>query len=288
MFVFGIRRVGVACFVLFLVLGFAVGCGQERPAGADRTQATPEQLKQVGQLNAAADEMYRYVMDGAIDKARDKLEEIGSQMTGIRFEGITSVEGVGALSESIVLAKRVFQSVHFSQEEGQAAAAKIRLATDALTHANQPMWLQYYKGMKESAYRLEQGVLKRDKKEAAAGLEQLQLRYATIRPSLLISRPASQVEKMDSLLTFFRSQLSQPEIDLKQTGGALEHLRQELDELFGRRDRSAYVPIVERQVPASSILLFGSIIIVVLAYAAWRIFEFERNSFGGGNRHGGR
>jgi sporulation protein YpjB len=287
MFVFGKRRVGTACLVLFLVLGLAAGCGQEKPAGADRT-ATPEQLKQVGQLNAAADEMYRYVMDGAIDKARDKLEEIGSQMTAIRFEGITSVEGVGALSESIVLAKRVFQSVNFSQEEGQAAAAKIRLATDALTHANQPMWLQYYKGMKESASQLEQGIQKRNKREAAAGLEQLQLRYATIRPSLLISRPASQVEKMDSLFAFFRSQLSQPEPDLKQVSGGLEHLQQSLDELFERRDRSAYVPIVERQVPATSILLLGSIIIAVLAYSAWRIFEFERNSFGGGNRHGGR
>lgn len=287
MFVFGIRRVGTVCFVLLLVLGLAAGCGREKPAGADRT-VTPEQLKQVGQLNAAADEMYRYVMDGAIDKARDKLEEIGSQMTGIRFEGITSVEGVGALSESIVLAKRVFQSVNFTQEEGQAAAAKIRLATDALTHANQPMWLQYYKGMKESASQLEQGIMKRNKREAAAGLEQLQLRYATIRPSLLISRPASQVEKMDSLLAFFRNQLSQPEIDLKQAGGGLEHLQLSLDELFGRHDRSAYVPIVERQVPASSILLLGSIIIAVLAYSAWRIFEFERNSFGGGNRHGGR
>ncbi|TNJ63574.1 hypothetical protein FE784_25000 [Paenibacillus hemerocallicola] len=287
MFVFGKKRWRSACCVLLLVMAILAGCGQGEPAGANDNTASSEQLKQVEQLNAAADEMYRYVMDGNMDKARDKLNEVGAKLTGIRFEGITSVEGVSALSESIVQAKRVFQSVQYSQEAGQAAAAKIRLATDALTHANQPMWLQYYKGMKESAYQLEQAVQRRNQRDAVAGLEQLQLRYSTIRPSILISRPSAQAEKLDSLFAFLRNQLSQPEADLKQIGGGLAHLQQSLDELFDRRDKAAYVPMVERPVPIRWIFTFGSIIVAVLAFAAWRIFDFERNSFGGGNRRGG-
>ncbi|GAA3405113.1 sporulation protein YpjB [Paenibacillus hodogayensis] len=288
MFVFGNGRLGWSSLAVLLVLLVLAGCVKKEQSVEQGNPVSPEQLRQAAQLNAAADELYRYMMDGDIEKARDKLEQLGSKMTEIRFEGMTSVEGVSALSETIVQAKRVLQSVHVTPEEGQAAVAKIRLATDALTHANQPMWLQYYKGMKEAADQLGQAVQLRDRGTAAKQLEELQFRYNTIRPSLLISRQPFQVEKMDSLMAFMRGRLSGAESDLQQLGGALEHLRLTLDELFQRTDRSAYVPMVEPEVPMASVVLLGSVIVAILSFAAWRIFDFERNSFGGGNRRGGR
>ncbi|MEF3301774.1 sporulation protein YpjB [Paenibacillus sp. GYB003] len=283
MFVFGYGRLWTTVAVALLVAIVLAGCGKAKTIESARP-ATPEQWKQVEQLNKTADDMYRYVMDGDIDKARAKLEELSAKMTDIRFTGIASVEGVGALSEAIVQAKRALQSVQASPEAGQAAAAKIRLATDALTHANQPMWLDYYKTMKESASRLAQAVQARDKPEAVRQLEQLQLRYGTIRPSLLISKQPSDVEKMDSLFAFLQGQLAKTEIDTKQLNGGLTHLHASLDELFGQTDRAAYVPIVEKRVPLTWVLLLGSIIVAVLSFAAWRIFDFERNSFGGRTR----
>lgn len=286
MFLFG-KRWQPATIVLLFVAAMLTGCGQTERTGTANTVSS-EQLRQVNQLNDAADEMYRYVMDGNIVKARDKLDELGVKMTEIRFEGITTVEGVGALSDAIVQAKRALQSVNYSESEGQAAAAKIRLATDALTHINKPMWLQYYKGMKESANRIVLSGQKQNSKESLAELEQLQFRYDTIRPSLFISRQPSDVEKMDSLFSFLRGQLSQAEVNWKQVGGGLSQLQPSLDELFQQRDEAAFVPIVERESPIPLIVSLGSIIVAVLAFAAWRIFKFEHYSFGGGNRRSGR
>lgn len=287
MFVFALKRWGVWCLVVSVAVTVLAGCGPEKPAGADGPVVSPEQRRQLEQLNAAADDMYRHTMDGNVSKARERLDEIGTKVTGMSFAGIASVEGLTALSESIVEAKRVFQAVQYVPESGQAAAAKIRLATDALTHANEPMWLAHYKGMKESADRLEQAVGKRNQREAAASLDELQFRYAVIRPSVWISRTPSQAEKLESLLAFLRKQLSQPQINESELGGALAHLQQTLDELFGRKEQAAYVPMIESRLPVRWLLLFGSMIVGVLAFAAWRIFDFERNSFGGGNKGGG-
>lgn len=286
MFCFRNGRITTTVCVMLFALFMLAACGGKNAVESGHS-ASPEQRKQVERLNASADEMYRDFMEGNIDKARAKLDELSTQMTEIRFAGIASVEGVGALTDAIIQAKRVFQSVQFSPEQGQAAAAKIRLATDALTHANQPMWLQYYKGMKDSAERLTQAVQARNKKEAAGQLDQLQARYDIIRPSLFISRKPSDVEKMDSLFAFVRGQLAQGDIDPQKMGSGLEHMQTTLDELFQRSDRAVYVPMIEKRAPLTWVLVLGSIIVAVLSFAAWRIFDFERNSFGGGNRHGG-
>ncbi|PYI54895.1 sporulation protein YpjB [Paenibacillus flagellatus] len=277
MLVFGTKRMGAACFAVAIAVALLAGCGQDKPAAVK--EASPEQLRQVERLNDTADQMYRYVMEGEIEKARDKLDEIGGKLTEIRFEGMATVEGVSALSESVVQAKRTLQSVRVTREDAQAAAAKIRLATDALTHDHQPMWLQYYKGMKENVHQLGQAIQLRSKQEAAGRLQQLYGRYDMIRPSLLISKQPSDVEKMDSLFTFMRSQLSQPELDPKQAGSGVEHMEQAIDDLFGRHEKAAYAVMVERPLPYTWVFGIGSIIVAVLGFAAWRIFRFERGSF---------
>ncbi|MFC3769302.1 sporulation protein YpjB [Paenibacillus sp. GCM10012303] len=274
MFVFGKKRIGAVILIPLLGIALLTGCGKEKSAGPGQT-ATAEQLRQVERLNDTADEMYRFVMDGNIDKARDKLDEVGNKLTQIRFDGITSVEGVGALSNAIVQAKRSFQAVNVSEEEVKGAAAKIRLATDALTHANQPMWLQYYKSMKETARQLEAAVQKKDKQEASAKLDQLHERYEIIRPSLLISRQPFEVEKVDSLFAFLRSQLSKPELDTKLAGGGIDQFHLTLDALFGRQEKAAFIPVDDSPVLLPSVMAIGSVIIAVLAFAAWRIFKFE-------------
>lgn len=274
MFVFGKKRIWTAILIPLLGIALLTGCGKENPAGPGQT-ATAEQLRQVERFNDTADEMYRFVMDGNIEKARDKLDELGDKLTQIRFDGITSVEGVGALSNAIVQAKRSFQAVNIAEEEVKGSAAKIRLATDALTHANQPMWLQYYKAMKDTARQMEAAVQKRDKQEASNKLDQLHERYEIIRPSLLISRQPSEVEKVDSLFAFLRSQLSKPELDSKLAGGGVDQFHLTLDALFGKQDKAAFIPVADSPVPLPTVMAIGSIIVAVLAFAAWRIFKFE-------------
>lgn len=277
-----------AAVLLLLLFGLAVlaGCGGRGTNGETVTEDAAfaaEQRKQVERLNTAADDMYRHAMEGELEKARMKLEEVGAAVTAIRFDGIASVEAINALTESIVQAKRIFVAVKYSPDEGQAAAAAIRLATDALTHANQPMWLHYYAAMQEAVDRLESSLQnKQAQRETTLAFNELQVRYRTIRPSVLISRPVQATEQVEALLTFVGGELSRGEPDAGKLGGALSQLRLAFDGMFERNDRSAFVPMVRRTVPLTWVALFGSIIVSVLAFAAWRIFDFERNKFGGG------
>jgi sporulation protein YpjB len=273
---------------VILITVFAGGCSAKQSA-AETKPPTDEQLKQIELLNAAADEMYRSAMDGDLDTARGKLAELGERVTATRFDGIASIEGVGALSEAIVQAKRVFQAVKYSPEQGKLAAAKIRLATDALTHANQPMWLQYYNVMIEDAERLEQAVRAGDKPASLAALGQLSARYAVIRPSVLITREPQEAEKIESLFAFFNNQLNAPQWEPDTLDNGMKQLRLAIDELFGRADKSAYAPFVDRPRPIVWITGIGSIIAAVLAFAWWRIFRYERTAIvtahkGGKNR----
>ena len=275
-------------WVVILLTVFAGGCSA-RQSAAETKSPTDEQLKQIELLNAAADEMYRSAMDGDLDTARGKLEELGERVTATRFDGIASIEGVGALSEAIVQAKRVFQAVQYSPEQGQLAAAKIRLATDALTHAHQPMWLQYYNVMIEDAERLEQAVRAGDKPASLAALGQLSARYAVIRPSVLITREPQEAEKIESLFAFFNNQLNAPQWETDTLDKGMKQLRLAIDELFGRADKSAFAPLVDRPRPIMWITGIGSIIAAVLAFAWWRIFRYERTAVvtahkGGKNR----
>lgn len=271
----------VLVWISFILLALlASGCSQERAKDTDR-EAQPEALKQVEQLNVAADEMYSKLVQGDVTTARTRLSEIGDKLPQIRFNGIATVEGIQALTDSVVEAKRELNAVAYSKLEGQQAAARVRLATDALTHKNEPMWLQYYKGMKESVSSLQHAVQTSKVEEAKKSLAGLSEQYKVIRPSVIISRTPSEVERLDSLFSFMNTQLNAAKWDTKNIIGGIDHMNSELDTIFQRKDAEAFVPYVEPSSPIWGIAFLGSIIVAVLAFAAWRIFQVETNIVGG-------
>jgi sporulation protein YpjB len=278
-------------FVLALTLLVVLcsGCSKEKtPETAAPVQ--PEVLKQAEQLNAAADDLYTKIMQDDVNGARTKLNELGDRLTQMRFDGMTTVEGVQALADSVVAAKRELNAVAYSKSEGQAAIARIRLATDALTHKNEPMWLQYYKGMKENLSVLQHAVQMAKKEEAQKSLTALSDQYDLIRPSVVISRNASEVEQMESLFRFMKTQLSEPKWDTKNISSGIMNMNATLDLIFQKKDTEAFLPIMEEPNPVLWITGIGSIIIAVLTFASWRIFRVERDIVGGGKsgRNNGR
>lgn len=274
------RTSGLGALVLLALLTAACSKEAGKPA-QEQAQAQPGAMKQVEQLNAAADEMYTKVVQGDVETARTKLNELGDQVTRIRFDGIASVEGVQALAGSIVDAKRELAAAAYSKLEGQQAAARVRLATDALTHKQEPMWLQYYKGMKEHVYAVQHAVEAGQQQESLKQLAGLSELYKVIKPSVIISRTPSEVERMESLFSFMNTQLNASKWDMNNIKSGIGHLEEELNRLFQRKEAEAFVPYVQPSNPVWSIAFLGSIIVMVLAFAAWRIFQIERNIVGG-------
>ncbi|NQX64862.1 hypothetical protein HQN90_01860 [Paenibacillus alba] len=272
-------RMVATTLMLTIVATISAACG----AGTSTTgqAAKPidtDQIQRVEFLNQITDEMYKQTMDGQVVEARNKLQQISDQIPKIHFEGITSVEGLNALTETITQAKRVYNAAQYSSDEGQVAVAKLRLATDALTHKNQPMWLQYHKVLQNDALLLTQDIKSNKQAEALTDFGKMSQHIAIIHPALLISREASSVEKLDSVLVFLHKNISEKPMAARQLESGLTHLNQVLDELFLKnKDAIAFVPITDPRQPIIWSLGIGLIIVSVLSYAGWRMYQSGRS-----------
>lgn len=265
--------------LLAAVISISSACGvSTSTSGQAAKPIDTEQVERIAFLNQIADDMYKQTMDGQVIEARNKLMQMSDQIPKIHFEGITSVEGLNALTETITQAKRVYNAAAYSPEEGQIAVAKIRLATDALTHKNQPMWLQYYKVLQNDTNILNEAVKANKQKEAVANFGKLSQHIAIIHPSLLISRDASSVEKLDSLLAFIRTNLNSQPMSVRQLESGLDHLNHVLDDLFMKnKDAIAFVPITDPRQPIIWSLGIGLIIVSVLSFVGWRMYQSGRH-----------
>ncbi|MFC5448115.1 sporulation protein YpjB [Paenibacillus aestuarii] len=270
----GTKRLATVVMIIVLI-GLLAGCGAV-PSEKETTaqQADPEQMQKMEFLNQVAEDMYNKTMEGQVVEARSKLQQISDQIPKIHFEGVTSVEGLNALTETITQAKRVFNAASYSNEEGKVAVAKIRLATDALTHKNQPMWLQYYKVLQNDIDELKSTLRPDGQKAAMASYTKLSQHLGVIRPSLLISRQPADVEKLDSLMTFLHSLLNQNPLPMRQLGSGMDHLQQTIDELFMKnKDAIAFVPVTDPIQPIIWSIGIGFIIVSVLSFSAWRMYR---------------
>ncbi|MBP1961937.1 sporulation protein YpjB [Paenibacillus aceris] len=274
----GIKRLTVT-FLLAAVVSISSACAASTSTSGQAVKPVdPQQVQRVEFLNQIADEMYKQTMDGQVLEARNKLMQMSDQIPKIQFEGITSVEGLNALTETITQAKRVYNAVNYSPEEAQMAVAKIRLATDALTHKNQPMWLQYYKVLQNDTAALTQDVKSGKQQEAIASFGKLSQHIAIIHPSLLISREASSVEKLDSVLLFLRKNINSQPMAVRQADSGLDQLGHVLDELFLKnKDAIAFVPITDPKHPIIWSAGIGLIIVSVLSYVGWRMYQSGRH-----------
>ncbi|MRN53359.1 sporulation protein YpjB [Paenibacillus monticola] len=169
---------------------------------ADDGKAVLSGNRGVQQLEQSAEALYGYVLEGNVVKVREETAEISRIFVSSSFEGLTSVEGINALSAVIIDLKAAVAAVQISPQRWEAAAAKLRLAANSLNHPRQPMWLQYYKPIREDLNALEQSASVNDLAGWKATLERLQSRYDNIRPAVIISRQPEVVNAFDSWLSY--------------------------------------------------------------------------------------
>lgn len=229
-------------------------------------------------LEEAAEALYGYVLEGDVMKARQEAEEVSQIFISSSFEGMTSVEGVNALSAVIMDMKSALAAAEPSPQKWEAAAAKLRLAANSLNHPRAPMWLQYYKLVREDLKDMEQSAAAGDLKSWSAAVARLQSRYANIRPAVIISRPSESVNAFDSWLSYAAGAAS--------SGQPPERAR--LLEIVSYGQDAARVMFgKERDEPVLSLplappeyggwgLLTGAFILAVLAYAGYRKYRGQQ------------
>ncbi|MBY3618167.1 sporulation protein [Acinetobacter sp. CUI P1] len=233
------------------------------------------------QLEQAAEALYGYVLEGDVMKVRQETEEISRILVSSSFEGMTSVEGINALSGVILDLKAAVASAKVSQQQLEATATKLRLAANSLNQPGQPIWLQYYKLIREDLNAMEQSGATNDLTGWKTAVERLQGRYENIRPAVIVSRQPEVVNAFDSWLSYAAGiPSSSQKIERARLLEVVSYGQDAVRVMFGK----------EKDEPALSLPLasqeFGiwgglaaSFIIAVLAYAGYRKYRGENQNY---------
>ncbi|MDF2938622.1 MAG: sporulation protein YpjB [Paenibacillaceae bacterium] len=275
------RKVTIPLCLLGLMVMLALaGCGREQADSTESMQVPPAgEAGQLQELNVKADELYKNAAAGQYLEARKALEDFGTQAASISYAGVTGIEGVNALSDAVVEAKRQLNAARLDPEKVVHSAARLKLAADALTHKNQPMWLHYYKVLNGDTTRLEEAVSKGNQAAAKAAFVALNGHYDVIRPSVWISRTPEEGERMESLLVFFAKQVEPAAFQKETLEGGIRQWRDTLASLFRKGDdQSVYLPVMEPDQPILWTLTIGLVIAAVLSFAGWRMIRVEREA----------
>jgi sporulation protein YpjB len=233
------------------------------------------------QLEQAAEALYGYVLEGDVMKVRQETEEISRILVSSSFEGMTSVEGINALSGVVMDLKAAVASVKVSQQQLEETATRLRLAANSLNQPGQPIWLQYYKLIREDLNAMEQSGTANDLEGWKTAVERLQSRYENIRPAVIVSRQPGVVNAFDSWLSYAAGiPSSSQKIERSRLLEIVSYGQDAVRVMFGK----------EKDEPALSLPLasqeFGiwgglaaSFIIAVLAYAGYRKYRGENQNF---------
>lgn len=258
------RRGRILLMLVFIIILILIGCARSESNDEEMVLETADvaSLSKLATINTLADQVYDHAVAGEAEEARAGILQISEQVTSIRYEGITSVEGIEAFTDVIIRAKAEFTAAQYIVNKGIVIAAELKLAVDALLNPDQPMWLQYYKVLKDDGLKLAAAL--GDEVAEKTQLQQLLDHYGIIRSAVVISREPDEVQKMDSFLTFLQTE---------PLDSALHHYKEILDELFFRKSSTAYLAVDSNTQLLYSSSVISLFIVSVLTYVGWRKFK---------------
>lgn len=273
-------RLGRISMLLCSLMIILLGCtssktSQEAGAGIQENtvQLNPERQQKLQSLNTASDSLYNNALKDDIRGVKQELERISILISEIEFSGLSSIEGLHALTGSVLEAGRLTNAVKIDMEAIKLTAAKIRFATDALTHKNNPLWHQYYELLTADLQSLGQSVRDARRTDAENAFAKFTLHLDTIKPAILISKPLLEVERVQSLVTYLKSQLRIQPHQAKEIQKGILLMQASLDKLFDKSDQGAFMPIVPPENPVYWTIGIGTAIILALIYTAWKMYK---------------
>lgn len=274
------KRALMLVITIMMLAALMTGCMTKNDASLEEKSAPkPEAqtLAKLEKLNRLSEEMHNKAREGDVSGARSLLNQFSEELLTIPFGEISTMEGMKAVSEAVEQAKGSFISVRTTPEQAFAEAVKIRLLGDAITHPNEPMWLQFYPRMKAEQRAMETAYKSQDMKSAQAALNQWETSYLTIRPSIIVTRDPETASKLDSLLKFIKERSEGAPVSYEELLTALKALQDGVDEAFyNKGDQTAYLPVNGGRDPYIWSIGMGSIILTVLTFVAWKMFHSDK------------
>jgi sporulation protein YpjB len=263
------------CLIIMsvMIVIIVTSCARQSDGQAPTLVIPQSQQKSLRLLNDSAGSLYNHAKGGEYEEARMELDRFSDLLTTVSYKGITTLEGVNALTLTVVEARRIYNRVQLSEKDALIAATQLRLIADALTHHNNPMWLEYENVLKLDAEQLRGMIKMNNDVGSLEALKKLHNHYLIIHPSVIITRDVSLVEKVNSLFNFLTAELSQGKVNYTNVNQGINHLDDVLNELFGSKDSQTLVPLMIEQNNVIWTTFIASVIISSLAYVAWRRYK---------------
>ncbi|MEF7437304.1 sporulation protein YpjB [Paenibacillus lautus] len=242
------------------------------PAANGQSESSPAASIQAKALNKEVEQLYRHVEEGNVQAVLDDIRRVSGLFEASSFQGLTGVEGIHALAESILEMKEATARATQEPQHWMVSAGKLRMATDSLIHARDALWLQYYKVIREDLRVMGQYAQQQDQAGMRRAYDSLSEHYELIRPSVVIQRKPEDVNMMESWISYAGGLVASG--DTAQVEKVVPQGEEMMNMLFGKKkDEPALAPLGEVKEPWTWQLVIAAFILAALTFAGYRKYR---------------
>jgi sporulation protein YpjB len=237
-----------------------------------QSETSPAASIQAKALNKEVEQLYRHVEEGNVQAVLEDIRRVSGLFEASSFQGLTGVEGIHALAESILEMKEATARATQDPQHWMVSAGKLRMATDSLIHARDALWLQYYKVIREDLRVMGEYAVQQNQAGMRRAYDSLNGHYELIRPSVVIQRKPEDVNMMESWISYAGGLVSSG--DTAQVQKVVPQGEEMINSLFGKKkDEPALAPLGEVKEPWTWQLVIGAFILAALTFAGYRKYR---------------
>jgi sporulation protein YpjB len=260
-------------FLILIIVSLLTACAHRERGVSVGAAPSAETSKQIERFSQMGDEVYTKTLKGDFLDARKEIIQMSDLIPKMHLEGVTTILGIKAMVDTLLQAIKVYNAVQLDTEQALFQSARIRLMSDALSHPNTPLWLQYNKVIQEELHVMEQA--SKQKKYEVLNMAYIELKkhYLSIQPALQVSLQEAEAAKLESVFQFMQNELQTSPIRSANLIHAIKALQDEMDNLFQiKSEATAYLPFMEPNEPKLHwMIVLAAIIMIILGFAAWRM-----------------
>lgn len=221
-------------------------------------------------LNQTSDKVLQLVKQEKLSEAKQLLQYFSEQFLAISYDQSSlSMNDLRVITTSYDQALEAVTSVRMSHEDRVMKATELRLVIDAVTAQHNPLWINTKGTILKNIDDLKETAKKKESQAFQHQFNHFLRNYRMIRPALLVSLDTTQMQRLDSQVTFLdrsRSQLSHDKL--------LEHL-----DLMETQFKKLYGEIKEDQADPSLLWVMftmGGMIFASLSYVGYKKYKADK------------
>ncbi|WP_195570916.1 sporulation protein YpjB [Paenibacillus sp. 1001270B_150601_E10] len=253
---------------------------QTKEKSSNKSTSNPSTSQEWALVDQTAEQMYRKVVDGDQNGAFEILVQLEAALAAPHLFDEWKAEHIHVITGSYVELKRQFHAIKRDSDALEHAVAKFRFATDAVTHPDQPMWLQYADILRDDLDQMLQAV---DSMQWEQSSRKWLEHIDRILPAASLQRSPNTIEMIHSVMALVQ-QSHKSKVTVEQVKRTLqEYEGMWMKELFGpSKDLTTFSMDQEQPLPMRAIIWLTGIVTVTLAYVAYQKYRDDEEQIRSG------